>query len=131
MKINMLALLALLGVMVTAQSVQGTAWAEEKKSGKMEAMKERAEKHKKMFEESDTDKDGALTKKEWLDAHEKRAEEMFKKIDQDNDDKLTQEELAEGHKKFREEMKEKMKERREEFEERKSSKEEKEGRGKD
>lgn len=68
-------------------------------------------KHKgKMFEMHDTDGDGVVTKDEFLS----HAEERFGKMDADGDGKITKEESAEAHKA----MKEKFKEKRKEFKER-------------
>jgi hypothetical protein len=59
------------------------------------------------FEEADTNKDGALTKEEMLEAHKKRIDSMFERLDTDKNGTLSKAELDKG----RTEMHKKMKER--------------------
>lgn len=63
----------------------------------------------KRFIETDTNKDGFLTKDEMLEEHKKRIEDIFTRLDTDKDGKLSPEEMKAG----REKMRERMKERRE------------------
>lgn len=62
------------------------------------------------FEESDTNKDGFLTKEEMREAQEKRLNEMFEKLDTDKDGKLSKEELQKGHAEMRKKMRQHFKE---------------------
>lgn len=67
----------------------------------------------KMFEESDTDGDGKISKAEWVASAEKR----FGEIDADGDGAVTKEEMKAHHEKMKEhrkEMREKMKDKMEE-----------------
>jgi hypothetical protein len=70
------------------------------------------------FEEADTNKDGALTKEEMLEAHKKRIDAMFERLDTDKNGTLSKAELDKG----RDEMHKKMKERWKENHDRKSDK---------
>jgi Spy/CpxP family protein refolding chaperone len=57
----------------------------------------------KMLKYLDENKDGVVSKSEFLGAQEKR----FDKMDADGDGSVTQDEMQEAHKKFKEKMKEK------------------------
>lgn len=59
------------------------------------------------FEEADTNKDGALTKEEMLEAHKKHIDSMFERLDTDKSGTLSKDELDKG----RDAMHKKMKER--------------------
>ena len=60
----------------------------------------------RFFEESDTNKDGFLTKDEMSAAQSKRLDEMFTNVDTDKDGKLSKEELQKGHEAMRQKMRE-------------------------
>jgi hypothetical protein len=75
---------------------------QERKEKKQERKQERRE---KMFEETDSNKDGFLTREEMRAAHEKRQDKMFENLDSDKDGRLSKEELAKG----RDDMKKKFK----------------------
>ncbi len=121
MKINMLALMAMLGLVFAAPTIakaeDAPAAHEDSKSKEGHGPDgprdgHRGGKHGKMFEESDKDGDGFLTKDEMLESHKKRVESMFETLDTDKNNKLSKEELAKG----RDKMKAKWKEKREEKE---------------
>lgn len=86
----------------------------------------RAEKFEKrgheMFEKTDTNKDGFLSREEMEASHKERMDAMFEKTDTDKDGRLSPEELKKG----RESMREKYRER---FEKRKEMREEHHGDG--
>lgn len=72
------------------------------KDGEHKPHHERGEKMlEKMFEKGDLDKDGAISKEEFMTG----AEERFAKMDLDGDGKVTKEEAKEGHEKMREKWK--------------------------
>lgn len=66
---------------------------------------------KEMFEKTDTDKDGFLSKDEMEASHRARMEEMFNKTDLDKDGKLSPEELRKGRESMRDKFRQKFKER--------------------
>lgn len=71
-----------------------------------------------MFRDADTDKDGFLTRAELDAAHKKRLDEMFENTDANKDGKLSKEEMKAGREKMRakwKERREKMKAMREEM----------------
>ena len=65
---------------------------------------------KEMFEKTDTDKDGFLSKEEMEASHRARMEEMFNKTDVDDDGKLSAEELQKGRESMRDRFKQKYQE---------------------
>ena len=83
------------------------AFAEHHEGGKHDGHKG------KMFEESDANGDGVISKDEFKAHHEKKMDEWFSKLDQDGDGNVTKEEIKAGREKMHERMKDKMKERRE------------------
>jgi hypothetical protein len=68
---------------------------------------------REMFEKTDANKDGFLSKEEMAESHRQRMEEMFNKTDANKDGKLSPEELQKGREAMREKFKEKFKERKE------------------
>ncbi len=69
------------------------------------------EKHgREMFEKTDTDKDGFLSKEEMEASHRARMEEMFNKTDSDKDGKLSSEELKKGRESMRDKFRQKYQE---------------------
>jgi hypothetical protein len=68
---------------------------------------------REMFEKTDTDKDGFLSKAEMEASQKDRMEEMFDKTDTDKDGKLSPEELKKGREAMREKFRSKYKEHRE------------------
>jgi Ca2+-binding EF-hand superfamily protein len=65
---------------------------------------------KEMFEKTDADKDGFLTKDEMEASHRARMEEMFNKTDLDKDGKLSPDELQKGRESMRDKFRQKYKE---------------------
>lgn len=65
---------------------------------------------KEMFEKTDVDKDGFLSKEEMESSHRARMEEMFNKTDLDKDGKLSPEELQKGRESMRDKFRQKYKE---------------------
>jgi hypothetical protein len=65
---------------------------------------------KEMFEKTDTDKDGFLSKEEMEAGHRARMEEMFNKTDLDKDGKLSPDELQKGRESMRDKFRQKYKE---------------------
>ena len=54
----------------------------------------REERHKDHFEHMDANKDGKVSKDEFLTSNQERAQRMFERMDRDNDGQLSNEELA-------------------------------------
>lgn len=80
-----------------------------KQEGK-EAKEAKFEKRgREMFEKTDADKDGFLSKAEMEASQKARMEEMFTKTDSDKDGKLSPEELKKGREAMRERFKSKYK----------------------
>ncbi len=105
--------LTLTAAILAIQSVP--AFAEE---GGDKADKSRPSHHEgKMFEESDSNGDGTISKAEFKAHHEKKMDEWFSKLDGDGNGEINREEAKAGREKMREHMKEKMKERRESMDE--------------
>jgi hypothetical protein len=65
---------------------------------------------KEMFEKTDADKDGFLSKEEMEAGHRARMEEMFNKTDLDKDGKLSPDELQKGRESMRNKFRQKYKE---------------------
>ncbi len=65
---------------------------------------------REMFEKTDADKDGYLSKEEMAESQRARMEEMFEKTDADKDGKLSPEELKKGRESMRNKFREKYKE---------------------
>ena len=65
---------------------------------------------KEMFEKTDSDKDGFLSKEEMEASHRARMEEMFNKTDMDKDGKLSPEELQKGRESMRDRFRQKYRE---------------------
>ncbi len=61
------------------------------------------------FKEADANKDGFLTKDEMLDAHKKRIDKMFENTDTDKDGKLSTGELEKGREAMRAKFKDRFK----------------------
>lgn len=118
MKINMLALMAMLGL-VFAAPIAKAEDAPAGGEGKPPFMKHDKDDKKmggKHFAETDKDGDGFLTKDEMLEFHKRKLDKMFDKSDADKDGKLSREELSQGHKNMREEFKKRFEERKKELE---------------
>ena len=77
----------------------------EKKCQMKPCHKEGAKMFEKMFSESDTDKNGKISKKEWTNSHNGK----FAEIDANKDGNLTKEEMKSMHEKMRDKYKEEKK----------------------
>lgn len=104
--------------MIAGLALSSTAWAIEVKTepatGEIKAQvqnKERSHEHKKgdkngmrkaphdfMFKQTDTDKDGKISKAEWVAS----SEAHFAKLDADKDGNITKDEMKQAHKKMKE-----------------------------
>lgn len=67
---------------------------------------------KEMFDKTDTDKDGFISREEMAASQKARMDEMFDKTDSNKDGKLTPEELKAGREAMREKFKAKYKDKR-------------------
>ena len=65
---------------------------------------------REMFDKTDTNHDGFISKEEMLASHRARIEEMFDKTDTNHDGKLSPEELKAGREAMRDKFREKYKE---------------------
>lgn len=66
---------------------------------------------KEMFDKTDTDKDGFISKAEMAASQKERMEEMFNKTDNNKDGKLSPEELKKGREAMREKFKARFKDK--------------------
>ncbi len=65
---------------------------------------------REMFEKTDTNKDGFISKDEMIASHKARIDDMFEKMDTNKDGKLSQDELKAGREAMRNKFREKYKE---------------------
>lgn len=65
---------------------------------------------REMFEKTDTNKDGFISKEEMIASHKARIDDMFEKMDTNKDGKLSQDELKAGREAMRNKFREKYKE---------------------
>lgn len=72
------------------------------------AQEEKQTRGGKMFEETDTNNDGIISKEEFKVHHEQKMEEWFAKLDTNGDGKITEAEVKDGKAKMRERMKQKV-----------------------